>query len=234
MPPVRATNTIHFNRHDVIYLELFHFTPHITLSTPSSALLLRHQLLHHPTISPPKPVQYLEDMYEQSHLEVFLEVFPPPVHYPVLLLPLLQVLQVRLGVIRNNAIKAVLDAPLPPSLVIDRPGVHCTVFGLCLADEFAAQGGNEGGEEHVERYAGGLRGEELTGVLDREADVGDGEGGEVGNGCGHEIGLQGVSWVALKGATARRILPSIQGRRGLASVYLYAGGLCGRHRPWRA
>lgn len=71
-----------------------------------------------------------------------------------------------------------IDAPAHHFVVVDGPGDDGAVEAVGVADEARAGGPDE--EDFLEGVEGdGGRGEELAGVGGGEADVGDGEGGEV-------------------------------------------------------
>lgn len=105
-------------------------------------------------------------------------VLPRNLYAPVALLPLLAHLQKPLGVIGADAVETLANRPAHLLLVVNGPRVHRPTFPSGFSEEARSEvGDQEGLHEHVEGDVGGA--EELAGVGRGEADVGDGEGGEV-------------------------------------------------------
>ena len=111
---------------------------------------------------------------------------PRDVQAPLALLPLVADLQEPLRVVRNHAVEFPFDGPLHHGFLVDGPHVQRSPFCFGVADEACAEEGqHERLLQHVERYVRNR--EELARVRYGEADVRDGEGGEVFCAEGEEL-----------------------------------------------
>ena len=124
-----------------------------------------------------------EDGAEDEHHEI-----DPGDHHPLAQgdvdapppsLPLVTDVEEELRVVRDDAVEFPLDTPPHHLRLVDRPHVQrSALFGLGVADEARPEDGqHEGFLQHVEGDVGD--GQELARVRDGEANVRDGEGGQV-------------------------------------------------------
>ncbi len=86
-------------------------------------------------------------------------------------------LQKLLGVVGNHPVNLVADAPPHHVLIVDRPDEDRSMGGFGVLQERLARGTDENLLQQVERHI--RRFEELSGVAQIEANVGDGETGQI-------------------------------------------------------
>jgi len=92
--------------------------------------------------------------------------------------PIITYLSKTLRIVCDDAIEAVIYAPAHHFVIINGPGDHRAVEALGVLDE--ARAGGPDVENFLEGVEGnGGSGKELPGVGCGEADVGDGEGGQM-------------------------------------------------------
>lgn len=91
------------------------------------------------------------------------------------MLPLVAYLEKAFGIVGDDPVQLLLDAPPHHVLLVDRPAQNGPALGPGVAQELGADRAHEHPLDHVEGNVG--NGEEFAGVGDGEADVGDGEGG---------------------------------------------------------